>query len=104
MPARIRMRIRITGRMSAGRRIRKITQRQQQNHRITEAGDSRSVEIIQQKRRKTVVLPDRQPGAIRMVTGAVRETVRITRIHKMAERIRVGIPGRAGNRVRRTVR
>ena len=90
--------------MSAGRRIRKITQRQQQNHRITEAGDSRSVEIIQQKRRKTVVLPDRQPGAIRMVTGAVRETVRITRIHKMAERIRVGIPGRAGNRVRRTVR
>lgn len=66
--------------------------------------DSRSVEIIQQKRWKTAVLPDRRPGAIRMVTGAVRETVRITRIHKMAERIRVGIPGRAGNRVRRTVR
>ena len=93
-----------TGRMSAGQRIHKITQRQQPNHRITEAGDSRSVEIIQQKRWKTAVLPDRQPGAIRMVTGVVRETVRITRIHKMAERIRVGIPGRAGNRVRRTVR
>ena len=52
VPARIRMRIRITGRMSAGLRIHKITQRQQPNHRITEAGDSRSVEIIQQKRRK----------------------------------------------------
>ncbi|MEI2991058.1 MAG: hypothetical protein V8T85_05445, partial [Blautia faecicola] len=41
VPARTRMRIRITGKMSVEPQIRRTGQRQQPMNRITEAGDSR---------------------------------------------------------------